>query len=162
MRIEPMTPGDWPEVRTIYEEGIATGQGTFETAAPSWEQWNEARCPHSRLVAREARVIGWAALTPVSSRACYKGVAEVGLYVAASWRGRGVGRALMEAVIESAEANGVWTLQAATFPENTASLALQRRCGFREIGFRERIARHHGVWRNTIVLERRSGIVGID
>ena len=162
LRIEPLTVDDWPAVRAIYEEGIATGHGTFETTAPSWEQWDAARCPHSRLVARAEAVVGWIALSPVSTRACYAGVAEVGVYVTALARGRGIGRALLEALIESAEANGIWTLQAATFPENLASLALQRRCGFREIGYRERIAKHHGTWRNTIVMERRSPKIGLD
>jgi L-amino acid N-acyltransferase YncA len=162
MRIESMTADDWPAVRSIYEEGLATGHGSFETAAPSWEDWNAKRTPHTRLVARDRDVFGWVALSPVSARACYAGVAEVGIYVAASARGRGVGTALMEAAIASAEAHGIWTLQAATFPENTASLALQRRCGFREIGYRERIACHHGVWRNTILMERRSARVGAD
>jgi len=162
MRIESMTADDWPAVRAIYEDGLTTGHGSFETTAPSWEDWNAKRTRHTRLVARDGDLLGWVALTPVSTRACYAGVAEVGIYVAASARGRGVGRALMEAAIASAESHGVWTLQAATFPENTASLALQRRCGFREIGYRERIACHYGVWRNTILMERRSSRVGVD
>ncbi|HTG17690.1 MAG TPA: GNAT family N-acetyltransferase, partial [Blastocatellia bacterium] len=142
--------------RAIYEEGIATGLGTFETAAPSWEQWDAARLPHSRFVAREQGVIGWAALSPVSQRSCYAGVAEVGVYVAAAARGQGVGRALLEALIDSSEAHGIWTLQGATIAENAASLALQARCGFRVIGRRERIARLDGVWRDTVLTERRS------
>jgi L-amino acid N-acyltransferase YncA len=158
--IDPMTPEDWPAVRAIYEEGIATGVGTFETAAPSWDQWNAARLPHSRLVARAPATLGWAALSRVSSRACYAGVAEVGLYVTASARGQGIGRALLEAIIESSERHGIWTLQSATIAENDASLAVQRRCGFRVIGRRERIARRDGVWRDTILLERRSATVG--
>jgi L-amino acid N-acyltransferase YncA len=156
LRIEKMRIDDWPAVRAIYEEGIATGLGTFETAAPSWEQWNAARLAHSRFVAREQGVIGWAALSPVSQRSCYAGVAEVGVYVAASARGQGVGRALLEAIIESSEAHGIWTLQGATIAENAASLALQERCGFRVIGRRERIARLDGVWRDTVLTERRS------
>jgi L-amino acid N-acyltransferase YncA len=157
-----MTPEDWPAVRAIYEEGIATGQGTFETSVPSWEQWNAARLPHSRLVARSTTVRGWAALSPVSSRACYAGVAEVGVYVAANARGQGVGRALLEALVADAEAHGLWTLQGATIAENAASLALQARCGFRVIGRRERIAKLAGVWRNTVLTERRSTTVGIE
>jgi phosphinothricin acetyltransferase len=151
-----MTIDDWPAVRAIYEEGIATGLGTFETAAPSWEQWDAARLPHSRIVAREQGVIGWAALSPVSQRSCYAGVAEVGVYVAASARGQGVGRALLEALIDSSESHGIWTLQGATIAENAASLALQSRCGFRVIGRRERIARLDGLWRDTVLAERRS------
>ena len=138
LTLVPMTADDWPDVRVIYEEGIATGLGTFETRAPSWEEWDAARLPHSRLVARERTVLGWAALSPVSSRACYAGVAEFGVYVAASARGQGVGRALLEALVESAEAHGIWTLQGATIAENAASLALQARCGFRVVGRRSR------------------------
>jgi phosphinothricin acetyltransferase len=160
--IEPMTPDDWPAVRAIYEEGLATGSASFEIAAPSWEQWNAARLPHSRLVARENAILGWAALSPVSKRACYSGVAEVSVYVAAPAQGRGVGRALLDALIDSAESHGIWTLQGATFPENLASLALQARCGFRIIGRRERIAQRDGVWRDTVLTERRSRNIGVD
>jgi L-amino acid N-acyltransferase YncA len=163
LRIDTMTPSDWPEVRSIYEEGIATGFGTFETAAPEWDVWNAARLPHSRLVAREqGAIVGWAALSSVSKRACYTGVAEVGIYVAASARGRGVGRALLEALIESAEVHGIWTLQGATIAENVASLALQAKCGFRVVGRRERIGKLAGQWRDTVLTERRSTKVGID
>jgi phosphinothricin acetyltransferase len=162
VRIEPMTPTDWPDVRAIYEEGIASGLGTFETAAPSWEEWNAARLPHSRIVARGARTLGWAALTSVSRCACYAGVAEVAVYVAASARGRGVGRALLEALIESSEEHGIWTLQGATIAENAASLALQARCGFRVVGRRERIGKLAGSWRDTVLTERRSKRVGVD
>ena len=157
-----MKTDDWPDVRAIYEEGLATGVGSFEIAAPSWEEWNRARLPHSRLVARENTVLGWAALSPVSQRSCYAGVAEVGIYVAAAARGRGVGRALLEAVIESAESHGIWTLQGATIAENAASLALQARCGFRTVGRRERIAKRDGVWHDTILTERRSKKTGVD
>jgi len=157
-----MTADDWRAVRAIYEEGLATGLGSFETAAPSWQQWDAARLPHSRLVARDSAVLGWAALSPVSKRACYAGVAEVSVYVAAVARGRGIGRALLDAIVGSAEAQGIWTLQGATFPENAASLALQARCGFRVIGRRERIAQRDGVWRDTILTERRSRNIGAD
>jgi L-amino acid N-acyltransferase YncA len=162
MLIEVMLPGDWLEVRAIYEQGIATGLGTFETTAPSWEEWNAARLPHSRLVAREENIIGWAALSPVSKRACYGGVAEVGIYIAAPARRRGIGFALLEALIDDSEAHGIWTLQGATIAENTASLALQARCGFRIVGRRERIAKIAGAWRDTVLTERRSSKVGID
>lgn len=162
VRIELMTPADWLDVRAIYEEGIATGLGTFETVVPSWEEWNAARLPHSRLVAREQSTVGWAALSPVSRRACYAGVAEVGIYVAASARGRGVGQALLEAIIESSEAHGIWTLQGATIAENAASLVLQARCGFRVVGRRERIGKLAGIWRDTVLTERRSNKVGLD
>jgi L-amino acid N-acyltransferase YncA len=162
LRIELMSPVDWPEVRAIYEQGIATGLGTFETVVPSWEDWNAARLPHSRLVAREQAIVGWAALSPVSRRACYAGVAEVGIYVADFARGRGIGSALLLELIESAEANGIWTLQGATIAENAASLALQAKCGFRVVGRRERIGKLNGVWRDTILTERRSNKVGME
>lgn len=161
-RIDAMTAEDWPAVRAIYEEGIATGVGTFETAAPSWAEWNAARLPHSRLVARSVSVLGWAALSPVSKRICYTGVAEFGVYVAAGARGRGVGRALLESLIVSSEAHGIWTLQGVTIAENAASLALQQRCGFRVVGRRERIAKRDGAWRDTILTERRSKRTGVE
>ena len=163
IQIQPLTPGDWPAVRAIYEEGIATGFATFETVAPSWEEWNALRLPHSRLVARDrGAVVGWAALSPVSRRRCYAGVAEVTVYVTAGARGQGVGRALLEAVILSAETQGIWTLQGANIAENVASLALQVRCGFRVVGRRERIAKRDGVWRDTILTERRSARAGTE
>jgi len=160
-RIEVMKTDDWAEVRAVYEEGLTTGVASFEISAPSWEDWHRARLPHSRLVARENTVLGWAALSAVSQRACYAGVAEVGIYVAAAARGRGVGRALLEAIIESAESHGIWTLQGATIAENAASLALQARCGFRLVGRRERIAQRDGMWRDTILTERRSQKIGV-
>jgi len=162
VQIEPMTRYDWLEVCAIYEEGIATGLGTFETKAPTWDEWNAARLPHSRLVARDGHVLGWAALSPVSQRACYAGVAEVGIYITASARGRGIGRALLQALIDSSEKHGIWTLQGATIAENEASLALQASCEFRVVGRRERIGKVAGVWHDTILTERRSAKVGID
>ncbi len=162
LEIVAMTPDDWRDVLAIYEEGMATGLGTFETVAPSWEHWNAARLPHSRLVARDQTLLGWAALSPISRRACYAGVAEFGVYVAASGRGRGIGRALLLTLVESAEAHGIWTLQGATIADNAASLALQARCGFRVVGRRERIAKRDGRWHDTILTERRSRIVGVD
>jgi L-amino acid N-acyltransferase YncA len=161
--MDAMRAEDWHDVRAIYLEGLATRHASFEIDAPSWERWDAAHHAHSRLVYREAgHVIAWAALAPVSSRPCYGGVAEASLYVAAAARGRGVGRRLLEALIASSERHGIWMLQGATLPENTASLRLQAACGFRIVGRRERIARHHGHWRDTILTERRSGIVGAD
>jgi len=163
MTIEPMTAADWPAVRAIYEEGLATGLGSFEVAAPSWDDWDAARLPHTRLVVREnGVVIAWAALSAVSKRACYAGVAELGIYVAAAARGRGVGKQLLQAVIASAEANGIWTLQGSTFPENSASIGVQQSCGFRIVGRREKIGKRDGVWRDTVLLERRSERVGVE
>lgn len=155
--IKPMTPADWPVVRAIYEEGIATGHATFETNTPDWTAWDAAHLPDCRLVARQdGQIIGWAALSPVSSRAVYLGVAEVSVYVAAAARGRGVGRALLTALIAASETAGVWTLQAGIFPENEASVALHLSCGFRVVGRRERLGLHHGVWRDVLLMERRS------
>ena len=161
--IEKMLPGHWEQVRAIYVEGIATGHATFETEAPEWERWDASHMRDGRLVALEGvRVEGFAALSPVSARKVYEGVAEVSVYVGAEFRGKGLGRALLEALIRESEAGGVWTLQAGIFPENEASVALHRACGFREVGRRERIGKHVGRWRDTVLLERRSKIVGAD
>ena len=160
--LDTMHESDWEQVRTIYLEGIATGHATFETNAPTWEQWNAKHLPQNRLVARnDNTVLGWAALSPVSDRRVYAGVAEVSLYVGAQARGQGVGRALLEALIAESERNGIWTLQAGVFPENSASLALHTRCGFREVGRRERIGKMNGSWRDVVLLERRSTTVGM-
>jgi phosphinothricin acetyltransferase len=154
--IDQMRANDWEQVRSIYLEGISSGNSTFETDAPSWEKWNENHLEIARLVMRdEESVIGWAALSPVSKRDVYRGVAEVTVYVTESARGKGIGRALLEALIAESERNGIWTLQASIFPENIASVELHLRCGFREVGRRERIAMLRGVWRDTILFERR-------
>lgn len=163
VQIDPMLAADWPEVRAIYMEGIANRQVTFETRAPSWEAWDTAHLSSARLVARQDKtLVGWAALSPVSARQVYAGVAEVSVYVAQSQRGLGLGRHLLEALIAASEANGIWSLQAVMFPENSASVALHRSCGFRDVGRRERIASLCGVWRDTILMERRSLKIGID
>jgi phosphinothricin acetyltransferase len=160
MEARDFRPGDWPEVARIYEQGIATGNATFETEVPSWEDWDGAHLPGQRFVAeRDGRVVGWIALAPVSSRACYRGVAEISVYVEEGARGGGVGSQLLAAVVESAERAGIWSLQTSVFPENGASLALLQRFGFRVVGTRERIGRLHGVWRNTVLVERRSEVV---
>ena len=161
--IAPLRPGDWEQVKEIYLEGIATGHATFETAAPSWEHWDAAHLPFARLVTRQDdRLIAWAALSPVSQRCVYGGVAEASVYVSASIRRSGVGRKLLQALIEESEQNGIWTLQAGMFPENTGSLALHQSCGFREVGRRQRIGKMNDIWRDTILLERRSTIVGVE
>lgn len=161
--LEPMRDEDWPAVRRIYLEGIATGLATFETEAPEWERWNADHLEACRIVARsDGEVIGWAALSPVSKRRVYRGVAEVSVYLAAKARGRGVGRALLEALIIASEREGIWTLQASIFPENEASLRLHLGCGFREVGRRERIGELDGRWRDTLLLERRSRRIGGD
>jgi L-amino acid N-acyltransferase YncA len=161
--VATMQPGDWEQVRAIYLEGIATGNATFETEAPSWEKWDGAHVPAPRLVARHGRdatsaVIGWAALSAVSSRCVYAGVADESVYVAAAARGQGVGRILLATLCQAAEAAGIWTIQAGIFPENVGSLRLHEACGFRVIGRREKLGRHHGVWRDVLMLERRSSL----
>lgn len=154
--IDQMRPSDWEQVRAIYLEGIRSKNSTFETDAPTWEKWDENHLTIARLVMRdEEKVLGWAALSPVSKRAVYRGVVEVTVYVTESARGMGIGRALLEALISESEKNGIWTLQASIFPENTASIELHLRCGFREVGRRERIAMLDDVWRDTLLFERR-------
>ena len=161
--IIPLKAEHWPEVRRIYLEGIATRQATFEQMAPSWEEWDASHHTFGRVVAaEEGRIHGWAALAPVSRRAVYSGVAEISVYISADARGRGLGRRLLEHVIAESEINGIWTLQAGIFPENIASLTAHQRCGFREVGYRERIGKMDDTWRNTLLLERRSQIVGSD
>jgi L-amino acid N-acyltransferase YncA len=161
--IHQMSTSDWPRVKQIYLEGIASGQATFETEAPSFAQWDKAHLLGARLVARQGDAIaGWAALSPVSQRCVYGGVAEVSVYVETSNRGLGIGRKLLDALINESEQNGIWTLQAGIFPENVASLVIHRGCGFRQVGRRERIGKMNGRWRDTILLERRSTKVGID
>jgi len=157
MKIISLLPQHWEAVKTIYEDGIATGNASFQTSAPSWEEWNNDHIIHSRFIAVEnGAVLGWAALTPVSGRCVYAGVAEVSVYVSPASQGKGVGKALLNALIESSEANGFWTLQAGIFPENKASVRLHESCGFRIIGAREKIGKMNGVWRDTLLLERRS------
>ena len=160
--IEPLQPSDWEAARAIYLEGIATRNATFETDAPNWPKWDSSHFSFGRRVAREnGEILGWAALSPVSDRCCYSGVAEVSVYVDAHQRGRGVGTALLRSVIEASEKQGIWTLQAGIFPENLASLALVRKCGFREVGRRKRLGQLEGIWRDVLLLERRSEIVGL-
>jgi L-amino acid N-acyltransferase YncA len=160
--IDQMTGKDWERVRSIYLEGIATGHATLETEAPSWEKWDGGHLAKGRLVARSGETIaGWAALSPVSRRPVYSGVAEVSVYVGEKYRGRGVGSLLLGALVEASEQNGIWTLQAGIFPENTASIALHQRHGFREVGRRERIGKLNGVWRDVVLLERRSRVVDV-
>jgi len=163
MEILPLLPAHWPAVRAIYEQGLATGHATFTTSAPGWEEWDRGHLATCRLVAvaPASAVLGWAALSPVSSRCVYEGVAEVSIYVAAEERGQGVGRQLLGALVAASEARGLWTLQASIFPENTASLTLHAAHGFRQLGRRERIAQLAGTWRDTLLLERRSTVVGI-
>jgi L-amino acid N-acyltransferase YncA len=160
--IDSLMAADWEQVRANYLEGIATRKATFETDAQSWQKWDSSHLPFGRLLARENDTIfGWAALSPVSDRCCYSGVAEASVYVGARYRGRGIGTALLSAMIEASEKHGIWTLQAGIFPENLCSLALVRKCGFREVGRRIRLGRLDGAWRDVLLLERRSEIVGV-
>jgi L-amino acid N-acyltransferase YncA len=155
--IAPLRADHWDAVARIYAEGIATGHATFETEVPNWERWDGSHLADHRLVALAGdEVVGWAALSPVSDRCVYGGVAEESVYVADDARGRGVGRALLEALIEGAEAAGIWTIQTGIFPENEASVRLHERVGFRIVGVRERLGMLHGVWRDVLLLERRS------
>jgi phosphinothricin acetyltransferase len=160
--IDPLRSEDWMAVRSIYEAGIATGQATFETVAPTWEVWDTAHRPDCRLVARQdGQVVGWAALSPVSGRCVYGGVAEVSVYVAPGQRGKGIGKALLQVLVAASESTGIWTLQASIFPENTASVQLHHACGFRLVGTRERLGQQYGRWRDVVLLERRSTVVGV-
>ena len=160
MEIRDLRPLDWPEVAAIFESGIRTGNATFEVEPPSWEDWDAAHT-ELRLVAElEGRVAGWAALSAVSDRCCYRGVAEESVYVADWARGRGIGTALLGALIGRAEAAGIWTLQAGIFPENEASVRLHLACGFRLVGSRERLGELNGEWRDVLLLERRSEVIG--
>ncbi len=147
---------DWPAVHAIYAEGIATGNATFETEVPAFERWQEAHPPEFRFVAARGReVAGWVAASPVSDRCAYAGVIEHSVYVGALLRGQGVGHRLLEALIERADASGIWTIQSGIFPENVASVELHQRCGFRVVGRRERLGQLSGLWRDVLLVERR-------
>lgn len=158
--IRELQAADWPAVRAIYAEGIATGHATFESAPPEWAEWDAAHRSDCRFVAEEnGLVCGWAALTPVSGCCIYAGVAEISVYVAEACRGKKIGARLLEKLVAASEQGGLWTLQAGIFPENTASLRIHEQAGFRLVGRRERIGKMHGIWRDTLLLERRSAKV---
>jgi phosphinothricin acetyltransferase len=160
LEIREVEARDWPAVAAIYAEGIAARNATFETEVPSWEDWDGTHLPEPRLVGEfDGEVVGWAALSPVSDRCCYAGVAENSVYVAESAQGRGVGQALLERLVERADKAGIWTIQAGIFPENVASVSLHERCGFRVVGVRERLGRLDGAWRDVLLLERRSAVI---
>src|SRR5205085_6868958 len=162
LMIEPRTARDWPAAREIYLEGIRTGNATFEKTAPDWEKWDAGHLPSCRWVARIGDdLLGWAALSPVSGRCVYAGVAEVSVYVAERARGKGIGLKLLTALVEAAEQAGIWTLQAGIFPENVASVEIHKRCGFRIVGTREKIGCMDGRWRDVVLMERRSTVAGI-
>lgn len=164
MEIRSMTPDDWHEVARIYTEGIKTGFATFETEVPTYTAWDKAHVSRCRLVAEEnKKILGWAALSPVSSRCVYGGVAEVSVYIGTNTRGKGVGKALMLQLIEESEIEGYWTLQSGIFPENKASIILHEKVGFRYLGKREKVGKtHKGIWKDNLLFERRSKKVGID
>lgn len=162
VKIKKMEPGHWPRVKEIYENGIATGHATFETTAPQWEKWDQDHLNFARHVALvNNKVVGWAALSPVSGRCVYGGVAEVSLYVDENSRGLGIGKKLMEHLITQSEENGIWTLQAGIFPENVASVRLHEKAGFRIIGKREKIGKLNNIWRDSLLLEKRSMVIGL-
>ena len=160
--VDRMVAEDWDAVRAIYCEGIGTGNATFETAVPHWAKWDREHLPSCRLVARSGeQILGWAALSGVSGRCVYAGVAEVSVYVAVSAWGRGIGTRLLQALVTESERAGIWTLQAGIFPENETSIALHTACGFRVVGCRERLGKMDGAWRDVILMERRSEVAGI-
>ena len=163
IQIKKMTANDWDAVRSIYEEGIATGNATLETNIPSWESWDAAHMKECRLTAKEDSIVtGWSALTPVSGRCVYAGVAEVSVYIGGNFRGRGIGKLLLEELIRSSEKQGIWTIQAGILKENTASIELHKKCGFKILGVREKLGKLNGLWRDIVLMERRSSVVGID
>ncbi|GAB3530439.1 GNAT family N-acetyltransferase [Pontibacter brevis] len=157
-----MQPEHYPQVKEIYERGIATRHATFETKAPEWEEWDARHLPGCRLVAlADGGVAGWAALTPVSGRCVYSGVAEDSVYIHPGFRGRGIGKLLLSKLVELSEQQGIWTLQAGIFKENEASIKLHEQCGFRKVGYREKLGQMYGEWRDVYLLERRSTTVGV-
>ena len=160
--IEAMQPDDWPVVRAIYLEGIATKNATFETEAPAWEKWDSGHLVQPRLVVRlNGQLVGWAALSPVSSRRVYAGVTEESVYISETVRGQGIGKKLLGALVEASEQAGIWTIQTAIFPENKVSIHLHETCGFRVVGIREKIGQMDGVWRDVVFMERRSKVAGL-
>ena len=162
MKIRNMNPDDWPAVREIYEEGIATKMATFETSAGTWEKWDQGHLAEPRLVMTKGEeVLGWAALSRVSGRCVYGGVAEVSVYIRASAKGRGIGTLLLEELIRRSEENGIWTLQAGIFADNHPSIKLHEKVGFRLVGTREKLGRLDGVWRDIVLMERRSDVAGV-
>jgi L-amino acid N-acyltransferase YncA len=162
MIITALLPSHWPAVKAIYEAGLVTGNASFQTSAPSWEEWDKAHLAHGCLVALDGDTItGWAALTPVSGRCVYAGVAEVSVYIDPARHGQGIGKALLQSLITENEANGIWTLQAGIFPENIASIRIHEGAGFRRVGIRQRIGKMGDRWRDTGLLEKRSETVGL-
>lgn len=163
MEIQTIIQDHFSEVAEIYRQGLATGMATFQNEVPSWEEWDRTHLAFCRMAASENnKILGWAALTPVSARTVYAGVAEVSIYLAEGERGKGIGTLLLNALIGQSEANGIWTLQSGIFSENKGSIRLHEKCGFRQVGYRERIAKKNGIWKDTVLMERRSKITGTD
>ena len=161
--LREMKAADWPQVKIIYQKGLDLGYASFETQAPAWEKWDSAHLEACRFVAEsEEGILGWIALSKVSTREVYKGVAEVSIYIDPAQSGRGLGRKLMEKVIVESEKLGFWTLQSGIFPQNTVSIYLHEKMGFRKIGYRERVAKRDGIWQDNVLMERRSKKVGLD
>lgn len=162
MEIVKIESANYPQIADIYLQGIATGIATFQTEGTDWETWNKSHLPNCRIAAFEGdQMAGWAALSPVSSRCVYAGVAEVSIYIAKNFRGKGIGKYLLSKLIDASEAAGLWTLQSGIFAENKASIKLHELCGFRIVGYREKIGNKDGIWKDNIIMERRSKIVGI-
>lgn len=160
MEIRNLLASDWQQVRLIYEKGIDTGNATFQTSTPSWEDWDASHLASCRIVAeKDGQLLGWTALTPVSSRCVYAGVAEVSVYVDPEQSGKGIGLVLLNELVHLSEAEGIWTLQAGIFPENTASLRIHEKAGFRILGIREKIGKQNRIWRDNVLLERRSKLI---
>lgn len=162
-KIEEMKSSDWEQVKNIYLEGINTKIATFQTEAPIWEEWNNGHISSCRLVARSQNdILGWVALSPTSSRSCYEGVVEVSIYIGKNYKGQGVGKALLQNLIKLSEENCFWTLYSSIIRENSTSISLHKKCGFREIGIREKIAKaSDGIWHDVVLMERRSKVVGV-
>ncbi|WP_433418572.1 N-acetyltransferase family protein [Microtetraspora malaysiensis] len=164
LEIRPMRSRDAEQVLAVYQAGLDTGQASFETTAPSWEAFDASKLAHPRYVAVEVetgRIAGWVAASPVSARPVYAGVVEHSIYIHPAWRGHGIGHALLSAFIAASEEAGIWTIQSGIFPENIPSLALHQSFGFRIVGTRERVGRHHSVWRDVLMIERRSSVTGL-
>lgn len=158
-----LTEGDWPQVSEIYRQGLETGNATFASEVPRWQEWDKGHLQFCRLVAElNSRVAGWAALSPVSSRCVYWGVAEVSIYISEEFRGQRIGTSLLGKLVEESENHGIWTLQAGIFPENHGSILIHEKTGFRKVGTREKIGQMHGLWRDTVLLERRSTKTGVN
>lgn len=163
MEIRPITKDNFSEVVDIYKQGLATNIATFQNDLPQWEDWNKGHLDFCRIsIYENNKMLGWTALTPVSSRCVYAGVAEVSVYIAQKERGKGIGKILLNELIKQSEANGIWMLQSGIFSENQSSIKLHEKCGFRMVGYREKIGKKNGIWKDNVLMEHRSKNIGID